>query len=443
MASSGDKIWKKERGGRGLRIVVRAADARARRRTEAQLAAAGVEAEAFDIDLIHPRGEDVAVVAAGSGRETLRIARRIAQRPGPPVAIVAATDRRAPPRPGLAPLGPVDLWAALDGPPDLMARQIASAGRSGVAREELRLRRQTAAEHGLRAPPAGRAQRVKALYIGAPSPFFLALERAFAAQRGLVRAAFSSFSGFDHLHDEHFDAVALNGAADPATALALCTALRRNGAFHHVPTLVITRSRDSRTQASAIDRGAAAVLAEDEPSEVGVGWLFDAIRCERRRCAVERELRTLRERLGDPATGLIHADTFCAHLARQADDHHATGRPLSLLALRVAPGRADEAAWRKGFREIAGLATELVRAADCCAALDWNLIGAAFPATALAGARRAAERIASVVECASFTTGEGEPPRYVQTTAELKKGESGHALMARALAHLSQQGCVA
>jgi hypothetical protein len=57
-------------------------------------------------------------------------------------------------------------------------------------------------------------RKLKALYIGAPSAMFLALERALAEQGGLVAAAFSSYAGFDHLHDEPFDAVVLNGAQD-------------------------------------------------------------------------------------------------------------------------------------------------------------------------------------------------------------------------------------
>src|SRR5262249_55526574 len=141
--------------------------------------------------------------------------------------------------------------------------------------------------------------------------------------------------------------------------------------------------------------------------------------------------------------GLFDADVFAAHLARQAEDHHATGRPLSLLALRISSPNAPEAALRKGFREIAALATELVRVSDCCAALDWNLIGAALPATSLAGAQSAAARIASVVECASFAGGDGEAPTYLQCTAELKPGESGHGLVARTLEKLSLKGCAA
>ena len=57
---------------------------------------------------------------------------------------------------------------------------------------------------------------------------FLALERVLAEQGGLVAAAFSSYAGFDHLHDEPFDAVVLNGAQDAQTAISLCAALRRN-----------------------------------------------------------------------------------------------------------------------------------------------------------------------------------------------------------------------
>src|SRR5690606_24713075 len=144
------------------------------------------------------------------------------------------------------------------------------------------------------------ARRLKALYIGAPSSMFLALERALAEQGGLVAAAFSSYAGFDHLHDEPFDAVVLNGAQDAQTAVSLCAALRRNATLYHLPTMVIVASGDSETAKAAIARGASAVATVNAPCGPSLGWLFEAVRRERRRRAAEHEMLSLRDLMGDP-----------------------------------------------------------------------------------------------------------------------------------------------
>jgi two-component system cell cycle response regulator PopA len=130
---------------------------------------------------------------------------------------------------------------------------------------------------------------------------------------------------------------------------------------------------------------------------------------------------------------------FDAHLARLAADHHATGRPMGVVVLRASPAigarEPDAETWRKGFAEIASLASRLVRDADCGVTLGGNLIALALPASNLISARRTAERIASVAECTAFASGDGGtgPLVFEQSVVELQPGESGAALLARAL----------
>jgi hypothetical protein len=45
----------------------------------------------------------------------------------------------------------------------------------------------------------------------------------------------------------------------------------------------------------------------------------------------------LRDVMGEARTGLWQRAPFDAHLARLAADHHASGRPMSMVALRVTP----------------------------------------------------------------------------------------------------------
>lgn len=406
------------------------------------LASAGVEATALAGPYRpSPNGEDISIFAAAAGdvEDVARLAVTSLQACPPPLARLIGLSNAAPPALGLA---APDIFAgaiALDAAPKLLTAQINSAVRVAIADEEFARRLATAAELDVAAPAGTEPRKLKALYIGAPSPMFLSLERKLSDQGGLVAAAFSSFAGFDHLHDEPFDAVVLNGAQDSNTAISLCAALRRNATLYHMPTMVITAPGDVDTANAAINRGASAVAAANAPCGPSLGWLFESIRRERRRRAADHGICALRDLMGDPRTGLFRRDAFDAHLSRLAVDHHASGRPLALVALRVlpAPGARDpdEHVWKKGFTEIAGLAARLMRDADTGVVLGRECIAIAMPAAHLKAAKRTAERIASVAECTAFASGDGDagPLVFEQSAVEMQPGESGAGMLARAL----------
>ncbi|MGD9965387.1 MAG: hypothetical protein AB7T59_02610 [Hyphomonadaceae bacterium] len=418
---------------------MRAADARVARDAQALLAGAGVEATALTGPYRPaPDGEDICIVPIG-GESAGAIASAATASACPPIACLAGYANMAPPPLDLSVTTAFSGAISLDAPPRLLRGQVDAWMRVAVAEEECARRVATAATLGVPAPQPPETRKLKALYIGAPSSMFLALERVLAEQGGLVAAAFSSYAGFDHLHDEPFDAVVLNGAHDPSTAVSLCAALRRNATLYHLPTLVLTKPGDSATAAAAIDRGASAICAQTMPCSASLGWLFEAVGRERRRRASEHEMRALRDLMGDARTGLWRRPPFDAHLAQMASDHHVSGRPMSLVALRVTPAigarEPAEDVWRKGFIEIASLAARLIRDADSGVTLGADLIALALPAASLRSARRTAERIASVAECTAFASGDGGagPLVFEQSVVELQPGESGAGLLARAL----------
>ncbi|MEQ1489999.1 MAG: hypothetical protein ABL932_05560 [Terricaulis sp.] len=407
---------------------MRAADARVARDAQAMLTAAGVDATALIGPYRDaPDGEDISIVTDD-----------VVQTPNstPLLLTLAGCSIEAPPALGLkSQTGAI----ALNAPPRLLAAQMDAWTRVAIAEEERARRLATATALGVTAPKPMEPRKLKALYIGAPSSMFLALEQTLADEGGLVAAAFTSYTGFDHLHDEPFDAVVLNGAQDSHTALSLCSALRRNASLYHLPTLMLTKPGDTATAASAIDRGASAICSTLTPCNASLGWLFEAVRRERRRRAAEHEMRALRDLMGDARTGLWLRDPFDAHLARLAADHHTSGRPMSVVVLRVTPAigarEPSPEIWRKGFGEIASLAARLMRDADSGATMGTDLIAIALPAARLKNAKRTAERIASVAECTAFASGEGGagPLVFEQSVVELQPGESGPALLARAL----------
>jgi two-component system cell cycle response regulator PopA len=388
-----------------------------------------------------PDGEDITIFTALSGNveDVARLAVTSLQAEVPPLARLVGLKSSAPPALGLGPDEVFDGAIALDGPPKLLAAQVEAFVRVAVIEEERKRRGATATALKAITPGPAEPRKLKALYIGAPNAMFLALERALSDQGGLVAAAFSSYAGFDHLHDEPFDAVVLNGAQDASTAVSLCAALRRNAALYHLPTMLITASGDTATASAAISRGASAVAEENAPCGPSLGWLFEAVRRERCRRAAEHDLRAFRDCMGDARTGLFQRAAFDSHLSQLAGDHHISGRPLALAVLRVmpAPGAREPSAaiWKRGFGEIASLAGRLMRDADSGAALGSDLIAVVMSASDLKAAKRTAERIASVAECTAFASGEGGagPLVFEQSAVELQAGESGAGMLARAL----------
>lgn len=425
-----------------LRIVVRAADARIARDTQAALAAAGVEAAALPgAYRAAPDGEDIAIFSAESASfgNASKLAIDASRADHPPLVSLLALPQSSPLPVGLSAPDVFTGALALDAPAKLLNAQIDACVRVAIAETERTRRTATANAVGAALPQPVEPRKLKALYIGAPSAMFLALERALAEQGGLVAAAFSSYAGFDHLHDEPFDAVVLNGAQDASTAISLCAALRRNASLYHLPTMMVTAPGDRATAAAAIERGACTIVETNAAYGPSLGWLFEAVRRERRRRAAEHDVRALRDVMGDPRTGLMKRLPFDTHLARLAADHHHSGRPFALAALRVtpAPGMREptEQAWKRGFNEIASLAARLMRETDSGAAVGHDVIAVALTATDLKGAKRTAERIASVAECTAFASGDNGtgPLVFEQSTVEIQPGESGAALLARAL----------
>jgi two-component system cell cycle response regulator PopA len=112
---------------------------------------------------------------------------------------------------------------------------------------------------------------------------------------------------------------------------------------------------------------------------------------------------------------------------------------MALCVLRVMPAHGlsepEPDVWKRGFTEIASLAGRLMRDGDAGVALGDDFIAVAMPATPLQGAKRTAERIASVAECTAFASGESGsgPLVFEQSAVELQPGESGGALLNRAL----------
>ena len=144
--------------------------------------------------------------------------------------------------------------------------------------------------------------------------------------------------------------------------------------------------------------------------------VLELARSYRRQLSIRRALEKARSSgLMDAATGLFTRDLFAAHLGHLAQAARARSRPLSVCVLKVAD-RPDVAGARAGgwldraIPQIGSMIGRLVRVEDTAARLGQEVFALALPATGQAAARAAGERIAAVIGCTAFESGEGKPP---------------------------------
>ncbi|MBU6373802.1 MAG: hypothetical protein KJS97_13830, partial [Alphaproteobacteria bacterium] len=332
----------------------------------------------------------------------------------------------------------------VDAPDAALLRHIDLVTRAAIGADERDARIETLSALGLSRPrPASIAPKgARILFVGRPDPYFLAIERA-ATRAGVdLTAALTSFAAFDHLHDERFDAVLINGASDTGAALSLCGALRRNSELNTLPTLFVTAA-DGAVAQDAAERGAAVIAAVDQAPTIAFSWLLRAVAFERRRRAVEADLAAIAGAVAEPRSALANPLFAERHVETLARRHHLSGRPLSIAALKLgpAPGAtpAHPAVWARAFSEAASITARLVRDADLAAVWDETTLLFTLPALDAAAAETALARIAAVGECTAFATdGAAGPLSFHSSVATLAPGESGAGLLARALAGVSR-----
>jgi two-component system cell cycle response regulator PopA len=161
--------------------------------------------------------------------------------------------------------------------------------------------------------------------------------------------------------------------------------------------------------------------------------VLELARSFRRQTGIRRALERARASgLMDAATGLFTRDLFAAHLTRLATAARMRNRPLSVCVLKLAEKPevvvARAGGWLdRAIPQIGAMVGRLVRAEDTAARLAPDVFALALPATGLAAARLAAERIAAVIACTAFESGKDRAPFVAEFdigVAEVRPGES-------------------
>lgn len=306
--------------------------------------------------------------------------------------------------------------------------------RAAVAEEEFALRGETFAQHGRQLdPPEADPGPLRVLAVGEPAPQFLALANLLVEAGAEITAAFTAYTAFDYLHERRFDCVVLWAGDKAQEALSIAAGMRRNTRLYHVPTLLnLPRGAEISSQ-EAYEKGVSAVVCVDAAASETARQIIELARDFRAQAAIRQALEKARgSGLMDAATGLFTRDLFAAHLIRLAQASRARNRPLSVCVLKLAEepeitlaradGRLDRA-----IAQIGSMIGRLVRVEDTAARLAPEIFALALPATGVAAARAAGERIAAVIGCTAFEAGGGRAPfvaHFDLGAAQVHAGES-------------------
>ncbi len=325
--------------------------------------------------------------------------------------------------------------------PHQLKARLEALVRLAVMEDEALLRARTLSKRGVKLDLGLKAAHfapARVLYCGGPSPAFLTLDAALRPHRAELVAAFTSFTAFDYLHEEMFDAVVVNALDDPDTALAITASLRRNTRLFHVPALAVLDPQ--RVDAKkAFERGVTEIIAPDAAEAEMAARVVGLARERRRRDALKRAFDDASgSGVRDPDTGLVASEFFAEHVDVMASRAAHVGRQMSLLLMNAdAPAGISPDARTHALRQMGAMLRHLVRAEDLAAHLSPGLFAVAMPGADETAAKEAGRRLEAVAGCTAFECEGREDPFQLRVRAhvvETLPDESGRSALARAVA---------
>lgn len=364
-----------------------------------------------------------------------------------PKAVKALADltRQAAPDCGLVYTAPVTLTAAerahLRRSGDLVLTGEDLAPAVETCRARLRLRavaeetgerlKSLAATTRLSAfPPIEAATRPPSVLIaGEAGPTAMQAIAAAEAVAGESYAVLSAAQAMRALEAHAFDCAVLmpRGPGDPLMGLA--RSMRRHRRFQDLP-LILVGGDGFGTERWRLSGAyvAETLLARHAGDDLG-GRILAASRRARLAAAMRRFLNACAgDGVRDRMSGAFAPGFFAPHAERlfaRADD---TGRPLSVVGLRLAPVQADEAQVPASqmLAEAARLVKRVTRAEDFVARLTSDTFIVLMPATQARDARAAAARVSGVIANTMFRTGiECAPFAVAASTAVIGRERGG------------------
>ncbi len=306
--------------------------------------------------------------------------------------------------------------------PIQIAARLRSLIRLDVLERVARMRAEDAHDAG--APPPAKdvsGGDASVLYVGAPGPGYMRLQHALADASLTTIAAFTTFTAFDYMHEQAFDAVVLSTDPSPDMAHTVCSAMRRNTRLYHTPAILYTRG-DAYSQADeAFARGASDILSSgSEPDEIS--RRITALSGERRR---RRRAKSVLEAcrgkaLLDESSDLFGPEFGERHFQTLLNAAATKGEGFSLIALGAdAPVDAGDSEIASALDQFAAMLRHCVRAEDLAVRASADRFYLVLPNTPVDQADLVAQRVCAIAECTAYEGRNPSSPFRLSLTANV------------------------
>lgn len=252
-------------------------------------------------------------------------------------------------------------------------------------------------------------RKFRVLFIGKASPSFMVIINALQDKGVDVIAAFTSFSAFDYLHGEPFDAVVMNALEQPEPAFSISEAMRRNSKLYHIPTLFLVNGINFTDYDAAYERGARDIINIDADSEEISGRILELANYHRIHEQMKSNFISLAVESARDETSAAYSRRFMrAHLPRMLRDATTSNQTTTLIGLKLTcSSKSDvtEAAIASAYAQTTDLISNLVRMQDVVCRWDENIFVLAFLNTVESEAKNILHRIKSLLNCTTYDGG--------------------------------------
>lgn len=295
--------------------------------------------------------------------------------------------------------------------PPQIARRVNSMMRLQTMQREIMLRMDTLredfgieyifSEDALHSP-------FRILFIGKASPEFMVVINALEDRNVEVIAAFTSFSAFDFLHENPFDAVVISMVGGPEPGMTICETMRRNSKLYNTPTLMLVGD-DFEDADLAYKKGATDLIPSRASQEEISGRIVELANGYRIQQRLKAEFGAIGgERSTDAATGVYNSAFFAAHLRRIYAADIAACEPTSVMLLQFkpkTPETIEPQRLKAAFDQAGRMIKNMVRMEDIVARISDESYAVAFPGQSPDKIETVTERISAIIHEAGFQGG--------------------------------------
>ena len=293
-----------------------------------------------------------------------------------------------------------------------IANRVNAMIRLGVMEAEIIRRQETLQEHFGQMPKIGDLspnRKFRVLFIGKATPSFMVIVNAMQDKGVEVTAAFTSFSAFDYLHGDPFDAVVMNALQQSEPAFSISEAMRRNSKLYHTPTLFLVDGGSFTEYDAAYERGARDIIDQNADSAEISGRILELANYHRVHEQLKADYSTLSiEVVSDKSGTAFSQDFMRAHLPRMLRDARTLNAPVTLIGIKLNSNTTDDIdtkAIDSAYAQTAGLLTNLVRMQDVVCRWDDDSFVIAFFDTDKSAAKLILRRITALLDCTTYDSG--------------------------------------